>query len=590
MSADGGLLPRAVSQDDWIARVVTRAVRARDERHQWVSLWQELARHFCPNRADFMAPVDDGTVRDELYETTPQLSARALASTVGAMLRPPGKRWFRAKAKVPALNMIDAVRVWLHEVTNITFEHMYDPRAQIEKNLAEADYDLVVFGTGIVHVNWTPKKGGHLVARTRSLANTVLVAGANGQPNASYSFYKYTLRQLVEEFGLEALSPCMHEAYRADPPRLDEEFEVLHAIVPRIDVELKGRKARHPWASLWIGVKDKWLMDGEKGFAEFPDICPRWDTMTGEVYGRSPAMIALAESRVIQAMAKTFLEAGEMALHPPTYSYADMINSLELWPGGHTVVDKSAFTIQGSPIGVIQTGSFPEKIFEVYQKKNENVAAAFFRDILELPSARDTDMTATEIRARVDQFLRQAAPVFARVEADYNARLVNRVFSILIEEDRYPPPPPELAGQEIEFEYESPLKAARDLDEALRVAEHLSMVAPYAQAKPDLMDNYDLDAAVRFMGAKAGVPPAIFRPIEQMMEMREHRQKLLDQAQKAQMIAKAGPALSRLGDTVVKARQSGLLGDPAELPSPALIPGVEAAGEDVLAGLEDELA
>lgn len=579
--------------DDRSSAILDRALKARDGRTQWMSLWEELAELFLPNRADFLSERIEGEERsDNLYDNAPQLAARGLYTAVATMLRPPGKTWFKAKAKNHQLNAIEEVRVWLYQVTQITYEALYDPRVNTEKVLSEVDADLVVFGTGIADIGWH-KARRHLTIKANSLANTVLFPGNDGNPDGSAVFSKPTLRQIVEQFGEDKLTEKMREAYAAPSPKLDDTFELCHVCIPNADYQAYGgkRQGKFPYRSLWYSIGCRELID-ESGYYEFPKITPRWETMTGEVYGRSSAMVALPDSRVSHAMAKTFLEAGEMSLRPPTWSYADMIRGdLEMWPGGHTIVDMTGYQGTGAPIQPIQLGAFPDKIFEVYQKKIENIAAAFFRDILELPSARDADMTATEINARLDQFLRQAAPIFNRVEHTYNAPLINRVFNILMREGMYPEPPEAMWDQEVDFEYESPIKAARDKAEALKVVEGLQMMLPLAEANPEVIDNIDFDAVVRFIGIKADLPQIIFKPIDQMMQMREQRAKKMEMAQQAELASKTAPAVGKLMDSATKAKQGGMLGfdQPLPIPSPGLVSGEsqDIAGEAIDAVYEE---
>lgn len=585
--------------DEWHAAVLEQAIKARDGRPQWMTLWQELAEIFLPNRADFIAERAPGEERDDgLWDNGPQLAARGLISAIATFLRPAGKTWPKARAKNRDVEQLESVRNWLYAVTQITYDAIYDVRVNTDKVLSEVDADLVVFGTGIAHVAWN-KSERHLVIKSKSLAHTALMTGKDGTPNASYAFSKPTLRQLVDEFGEDKLTKAMAEEYNQPKPNLEKTYEIVHAILPNADWKALGGKGRFPVASMWISVGCKELID-EKGFYDFPDIIPQWDTLTKEVYARSPAMVALPDARVVQAMSKTFLEAGEMSLRPPTYSFADMIQGeLQMFPGGHTTVDMSGFQGTGDPIKAIQIGAFPEKIFEVYQQKNDNVAAAFFRDILELPSARDGEMTATEINARLDQFLRQAAPIFVRVGNSYNGQLCNRVFNILMREGMYPEPPEEMFDQEVEFEYESPIKEAREKAEAMKVLEGINMMLPLAEAQAKLsggpaavLDNLDFDAAIRFIGVKADLPQAIFTPIEKMMEDRAARDKKIDQMHKAEMASKLAPAAAQIGNTMVKAKQGGMLGfdDPMQLPAPGLTPGGGEEEQNIMDGVFEEVA
>jgi len=566
------------------AAILSNAIKARDSRPQWMSLWQELADIFQPNRAEFTSQHVAGDRRDEgLFSSEPQLAARGLASAVSSMLRPPGRRWFKAFAVDPQLQALEHVQQWLYLVTEITYSALYDYRANTEKMLSEVDTDLVTFGTGIADVSWN-NADKHLVIKSKSLANTALTTGRDGKVNGVYAFSNPTLRQLIEEFGEDKLTEKMREQMRqSNDPDMSREYEIVHCILPNEDWS-EGSKGenRFPYYSIWLSVGCKELID-QKGFYEFPYVCPRWDTLTGEIYGRSPAMTALPDARVVMAMSKTLMEAGEYALRPPTYSFADMIQGdIELWPGGHTIIDMSSFQGTGDPIKALQTGSIPEGIYKFYQDKVQSMAAAFFRDILELPSARDANMTATEINARFDQYLRQAAPIFNRLLDNYNAVLINRVFAVLLRNNQFPPPPPELKNKDIDFSYESPIKTAREKAEAMKVIEGLQMVLPLAEAYPDILDNYDPDAIARFTGVKADLPPAIFRPIDQMMEMRQAREQQMQAMQAAEMANKAAPAVAAAGGmlkSVGDANNAGMLTDESPL-----APGL--GGDDPLAALE----
>lgn len=589
---------------DHHAHMLDTALKARDGRDQWMNLWQELAEMFLPNRADFTNQErQQGEERsDNLWDNNPELSARGLWSALPTLLRPAGKQWFKAKPKNSRLLMVEPVRQWLYEVTQITYDALYDPRVNADKILSEVDADLVVFGTGVSTVGWHKAKR-HLILKSRSLAKTCLMAGRDGQPNAAFSFEAPTLRQIVEEFGESKLTTKMKEAYDKPKPRLDQPFELVHCCVPAVDWRAMGanHNSRFTYHSTWLSVECKELIE-ESGYYEFPYVTPRWDTLTGEVYGRSPAMVALPDARVVHAMAKTFLEAGEMSLRPPTWSYADMIRGdLGLYPGGHTVLDMVGFQGSGDPIKAIQIGSFPEKIYEVWLKKNEQVGAAFFRDILELPSMRDKNMTATEINARLDQYLRQVAPVMARVNDSYNAALINRVFQVLLREGMFPPPPQELYGEEIEFDYESPIKTARDKAEALKIIEGLQMILPLAEASPDILDNYDFDAIARITAIKADMPQAILKPMDKVMEIRAERAKKMEMAQAAEMAAKVAPALKQVSGAGVDAMgmaqvagQSGGVGNMMQQiagPMPGMTSGQETEMQgDILDAAYEEVA
>src|SRR3546814_11589953 len=100
------------------------------------------------------------------------------------------------------------------------------------------------------------------------------------------------------------------------------------------------------------------LLVSESGYQEFPFAVPRWDTSSGEVYGRSPGMIALPDANTLQQMGKTLLVAGHKAVDPPLLVGDDsVLGTPKTFPGGITTFDMQAARDLGRiPIEPLQTG------------------------------------------------------------------------------------------------------------------------------------------------------------------------------------------------------------------------------------------
>ncbi len=559
--------------DDAKQKVFDLACRLKENRGEWLTLFEELARMYLPNRAGFTGEVSEGDERNwDIYTSAPRLARRGLSTALSTMLRPPGREWFSARAKEELLNLDEQSRMWLDVATRITYAAIYDPDVDADRSLSEADDDLVTFGTAVVQVLWDLSKS-KLQFKTIPLKNAVLMTNAQGKVDGIAYFQELELRQILDLFPEEKLSQQMKDALKKGDPKFNQKFEILHVVIPNDDYMRFGRGPnRLPYKSLWFSVKDKELLD-EGGYYSFPYIVPRWDTMTGEVYGRSPAMVALADARLANAVSKTMIEAGEKALDPPLVAPADMIRGdVELFAGGLTLYDAGGFQYQGDPIRPVQLGKVPDKIYEFLGEVERRIYAAFYRDVLELPNTAEKDLTATEINARMDQYLRQAAPVFSRIEAQYNAPLVNRVFELLAANSMFPDAPPQLQGQEIKFEYESPVKQAREKAKAIKMLEALQSVLPMVEAKPDIMDNIDFDITTRIILQNFGFPQEAMAPVEAMQQMRAARAKEAEMAKMAQMAQMAGPAMAQGITAAAKAKESGLV--PTDQPFPESMAGL----------------
>jgi len=550
--------------DDRLHDVIKIGLKLKGGRPQWLSLWEELAQIFLPTREGFVGETTPGEEKGHRnYTNRPQLSRRGLASALSALSRPAGKVWLKAVTRNRRMMMSPAVRSWCQAVTEITYDAIYHPSAHMEKQMSEADNDLVTFGTNAVKIGWNKDKG-HLTYKTHHLKNIVLMTDEFGVVNAAWYFGKWPLRNIIEMFGEESLPENMKNALKQRPPQIDKEFEICHACVPNKQYEDEdsfrpGNKEEMrppvmPYMSIWYATEDKKPLD-VAGYWEFPYLCGRWDTQSQEIYGRSPAMVALDASRLANEIARDLADAGGNAVRPPLGAWGDFISGdIQLHSGGLTLFDSQGkYDRNGDPIWTIDTGVMPKEIFDLLQMQLEDIKASFFLHVFELPGAGDANMTATEINARYDEFLRNGSPTFARVETDYNAGHVNRVFNILQREGQYPPPPPELENQDIEFEYESPLKQLRKKAEAVKILEALSMQGELAaglgpEKAQNYVDNFNEDAIARVMSENLDLPEILMVPFEQMMEMRAQRAEQQKMMAMAEMANKAAPALAAAGD------------------------------------------
>ena len=573
--------------DEKLLDILGQGVALRDSRGQWMSLWQECRDIFLPDAASFVGEQPAGTEgRESNYTSLPELARRGLSTAIQAMMRPDGQKWFRAKPTLVMLEGDESARQWLDLVTAITYNALYDPRANATKVLAEADAGLVTFGTGCVYIGWEP--AGHLIFRGEDLKNTVLLQNKMGTIDAAWVFRTYTLRQILTLFPKDKLTTKMKQDLDASKVDLNKTYELCHACITNEDYKLYGfAPGRLPYASIWYSVGCREVID-KAGYWGFPYIVPRWETLSGETYGRSPAMTALPDARALLKMEQTFLDAGEVAVTPPLGAWADMIRGdAQLYSGGLTMFDgHGGYSQTGPPMWPIQTGQLPREVLEYMNVKQQRVEAAFFRDILELPRPDNEKMTAAEIGARHDQYIRQAAPIFARIEANYNAPMIQRVFEILMREGQFPDPPKALWGQEIQFDYESPLKTARDRSEALKVIEGLGMISQVAAGLgPErgemMVDNIDPDVVARYLAMKTDLPQILFRPIEDMLQGREVKAAERKQMAMAEMASKVGPALGAVGTMAAKAKDSGMLGTGEPFPFQANEVDTDAMLEDV---------
>ena len=542
--------------DPRIAAVLDRFKAAQKGRDTWESHWQSLARVFRPRRADFTtSPVPGERRADDLYDSAPMQARRQLSSTIGGILKPKEQRWFSLKPSEEGLAELDEVKPWVQTVEDRVWNAIYSRSARFLAESGAVDDDLVTFGTGILWIG-TNRAANRLSFRAMPLRDAYLLVNADRQIDTIFLRLKLTARQAAQRYGAESLPKDAKEALEGRDAQPDKTFDFLWAVMPREDRDPRRRDNRNlPFASLVID-KDGEHVVNESGFHEFPFATPRWDIASGEVYGRSPAMLALPDANSLQAMGKTILKAGQKAVDPPYWATRDGLMGVpRLVPGGLTYVDGDTVRAFGGrpPIGTLFDRAHIPLGREMQNDIREQVFRAFFRDILRLPVDRP-GMTATEILERRREFLEVIGPVFGQLEADYIGVIPERVFGIMLRAGALPPPPEVLQGREVRFEYQSPVARARQQADAANVARFFELMTPAIGLDPSVADNFNFDEISRDLGRSLSFKADWLRPREEVAQLRQQRAQAqalaqsLNAAQQAADVARsAGEASQAMG-------------------------------------------
>jgi len=536
--------------------LLQRLDRLKSERRVWDDHYESLARVFLPRRLGFTGASPEGSRRTEdLYDGTPQQAARSLAAALDGLIKPKSEMWVRTRVVEDAIDNDPEVRDWLTFVDSRLFKAIYNPRARFQQASGEVDHDLAVLGTGALFIG-EARALDRLTFASQDLSRLFIMVDADGIVNALFRTRTLTASQAREFFVDRLGGTSGKSAGKAledkDP---DRKLDYVHAVFPRSEGAPTGQL---PYLSVWIDVSDKSVLH-ESGFHEFPFAIPRWDTMSGETYGRSPAMIALPDANTLQAQGETILLAGQYATLPPIFAPSDSIVSpSKIRPGHYAYYDLDAAVGQriSQPIFPMQTGGNIPIGREMQNDARDQVWAAFFQNILNLP-VNGPQMTATEVIQRKEEFIRTIGPVFGRLEADYLSPLVERVFGIMLRAGAFNPIPPLLAGQAARFEFRSPVERIRkqvDAAAALKSVEEIGLVAQ-ATGDAAVLDFVDPDKVAKLIEDANGAD--ILRSDEDVAAIREERMIVQTSAQQA---ADTERALTVGADLLQK---TGLLNAPA---------------------------
>ena len=519
--------------------LIRRAKKVRSRQAAWNPHYDDLARIHIPRLLGFSETQERGSSRvDDVYDGTPMRAARGLANSIGSLMRPEGEKWLSVSAG--DLDLDDEGFEWLEDASNRLRNAFDNPKARMRQATAETDLGLVVFGTAPLFVGEAPALN-RLMFRALPLQHTVMDWNDEGL-FAVYRFKKMNVRQAEAEFGAGNLGEKAQELIRnAD---FDSKITYINAVMARNDRIIRGKFSKNlPIASYWIEEESDEII-AESGFHEMPYIVPRMDTSPDEDMGRSPAMIALPDGNTLQAMGETILVAGQRAADPPLFAPNDgSFNEANTFPGGISYYDVTlARSIRGNPVFPLDTGHSLPISREMQEDTREQVFAAFFRNVLNLPVS-GPQMTATEVIERREEWIREIGPMFARLEPEYNAPMAERAFSIMLRAGGFLPIPESLQGQDVSFEFESPVRRVREQVEATAARIWKDEMLQIAAADPTILDSVNMDEYARFSAKASKIPSSLVRSEEEVAQLRQERAEAAQaQAEMQQLEQGAGAA------------------------------------------------
>ena len=525
----------------------------KNARGQFDTHWQELAERMLPKRADFTSTSPTGSKRtSEILDSTPLQARRQLVAAVHSMLLPPNAQWFDLNAMDADIAEDDEVGQWLDDVESRMWQAIYDPMARFREATGETIEDLVTFGTGVMFIGSNVDR---LQFRCYHLRDCWISENAGGLVDTLYLRRNMTARQAAELYGPDS-SEAIRDALKANKP--EKQCEYLSIVTPRKDRD-PGRvdNKSMPFAHYMVEPKEQRIVE-ESGFWDFPYAVPRWETAAEEVYGRSPAMLALPDVKTLNEQRWTTLQAGHLAVDPPwAYPGETAVNEDSFFPGGFLPYDLSK--LQGNngrnAIFPLISGQGVPLGLEMENQTREMVWNAFFRDVLRLPMPEDfKGRSATEVLIRREEFARIIGPVFSRQEHELPAVVVNRVFGIMSRANAFPPPPDILDGRAIDFEFKSAVQQAQKRIEAAATAATFEQAALLISVKPQVLDNIDEDAVFRDMMVGNGAPHDHLRGKDVVAQIRQQAAQAAQAQEAAAMVAGAAESMGKAAP-MVKAMQ-----------------------------------
>lgn len=530
--------------------IVAAQERKANHRGVWESHWEEIAERVIPRQAGIFftrqGQRQAGEKRTEKsFDSTASIALERFASVMESLLTPQHEKWHVLKSAIPELNRNYRVRKWFEEVNNALWFERNRTQANHQMNQFERYMSLGAFGTGAMWID--ANDAGGLRYRCMHLSEVYFDVNHQGIIDTAYRRFPMTTRQMALRASVrgwtlpERVEKQWNEKTGKDH---DKEHEVIHCIKPRWERDPDRYDARNmAYASYWVDVDDKKVMH-EGGFGSFPFSISRYVTAPGEMYGRSPAMMALPAIKVLNEEKKTMLKQGQRAADPVLLLHDDgVMDNVSLMPGA---VNWGGVNKDGRPLmQTLPAGNFQINR-EMMDMERETIRDVFLLTIFEVLINRrgQTPPTATEVLELTKEKGALLAPTMGRQQNEALGPQIERELDLLSMQGRVPDMPGELAEAEAEYEvqYDSPLARAQRAEQGAGLFRTVEFATAMANATqdPSVFDHIDMDAAMPALMDINAVPITWQRGQDAIEEIREGR----NQQAAQQQLLEAAPAMA----------------------------------------------
>lgn len=505
---------------------------------------EEIAEYCSPRHMGFTGYREKNEKRmTRIFDSTGVNALELLTAGLHGLATNPASKWFGLRVVQPGYEDNDSAKKWLSDVAQTMWAYMYAPYANLTTSLSECYHELGAFGTACIFIG--ERDAGGLLFQTRPLHECFIAENHENVVDTVYRKTTMTARQVAMQWP-KSHSEDVKKMISANKP--DDPVEIVHAVYPRSDRERgKRNRVNQPFASCYMEVKAEHLLE-ESGYPEFPYAVPRWYKLPGEEYGRSPAMTALPDVKMLQEMDKTTIKGAQKAVDPPLLVPDDsLVGPVRTVPGG------LLYYRGDREITPLQTGSNFPITLEMVEARQNRVRNIFFADVLQIVS--NTDMTATEVVQRTTERMRILGPIIGRIESELLGPLISRVFGILSRMGVMPPAPPDLAGLDMAIEFVSPIAMAQKQTEANALTSTLGVLLPMVEATqdPSILKPFKKDKLAGWAWGIFGGDPDLVHTQEELAEMAQAEAEAAQEQQQAMMAEQAAKAANQGAGALDKA-------------------------------------
>jgi hypothetical protein len=517
-------LPRELENG---AAILKRREKAASLKELWRDTYREVFEYCMPQRETFSwhAPGQKKTVH--LYDSTGQHATYTAANNMQALLCPSWKHWsmLAPGGDITAEEAENPeITDGLQEATETAFHYLN--HSNFSTTISETFLDLMA-GTGALSED-EGEPDNPLVFDAVPLSILELEEGPMGSIETTFMRRTPLARNLMRMYrGMtkEHLPAPVNELINKKP---DTEVPIIQGLV------YYPKNRRYYGVALHEGSKQIiWRYDYEDSS---PMIVARAAVISGEIYGRGRAMVALPDIKTLNTMQEYLLRHSAMVVAPPITGISDSVfnpYTAQLVP--NTIIPVGSNANDNPTLRVLELGGN----FAITDAIMEQLRASV-RTTLMGPRRTSTDRPpqfAIQLAQEDRDRMLDAGAEFGRIQAELLSKIMSRTVWILQKHGKIPPI--KVDGRQVTLKYVSPLARAQDQEDLLALQQSFELAAAAAKAGGEagqlaMAMGWKYENLPAWLSKRTGLDADLVRTDTQKKQMTEQISAGMAQIQQAQ--------------------------------------------------------
>lgn len=447
---------------------------------------KEMAEYIMPHRPRWLiqalqsydsAYTYSHSFNENIFDSTAVLALRTAMAGFLENATSPANPWVALGVRNPDLAKKINVKAYL-DFVNYTLLDTYD-QGNFYFETANRFLDMLCLPAGVTLMEPDPKYT--IRFNTLSWGTFVMDVDENGDVNTIGREEEFEIRQLVPKFckmgndgkyDLSNLTTSTQNLWlNGSRESLNRRIMVRHIIRPNPNFQPDRPGAKYKkfvsryYEKLENNNTDRvGLYLRQSGFDWFPAIVDRWSKRSQEVYSNDcPGLVVLGDIKQLYKNTEDLNHGIDLELDPPLIGPAAMNNDIiQKGPGGFTEDNSTDPKMGLRPLFQITQDLkwVKERIDDIRAIINRGFYVDMFQALSTLRQRTNVQITTVEADALRSEKMVELGPVIQTIFRSLR-HCIDVTYTLLNEKGELPPPPPELAGQELPPEFISPFARAQ---------------------------------------------------------------------------------------------------------------------------------